>query len=139
MIQAQFGQKGIALRTLEVYTTSTMRYNIIRFQHPLNIGNISNLYLYVILYIIHNRATLFPPNSPAPEWRELMDSMSKDASTVYRDLVYRHPKFVEYFRMTTPEPEFAHLNIGSRVSQIDNLFRNTIYHCWKEALSLRVV
>jgi len=84
MIQSQFGQVGIALRTLEVYTTSTLR------------------------------ATLFPPKAPVPEWRELMDHMSGIARKQYRDIVYGHPKFVAYFRASTPEPELSVLNIGSR-------------------------
>lgn len=58
MIQSQFGQAGIALRTLEVYTTSTLR------------------------------STLFPPKAPVPEWRELMDHMSALARKQYRDAVY---------------------------------------------------
>jgi phosphoenolpyruvate carboxylase len=35
----------------------------------------------------------------------------------YRGLVYDHPRFVEYFRAVTPEPELALLNIGSRPSR----------------------
>jgi phosphoenolpyruvate carboxylase len=35
----------------------------------------------------------------------------------YRGVVYDHPRFVEYFRAVTPEPELALLNIGSRPSR----------------------
>lgn len=86
-IQYQLGQPGIALRTLEIYTTSTLR------------------------------ATLFPHKQPNSEWRELMDQMSEAACEEYRRIVYKEPKFAEYFRMSTPEPEFSFLNIGSRPSR----------------------
>jgi phosphoenolpyruvate carboxylase len=84
MIQAQFGLPEIAARTLEVYTTSTVE------------------------------ATLAPPAPPRPEWRNAMDRMAGRARRAYRDVVYEHPRFVEYFRAATPEVELAVLPIGSR-------------------------
>jgi phosphoenolpyruvate carboxylase len=84
MIQAEFGLAGIALRTLEVYTTATLD------------------------------ATLDPPESPRPEWRALMQKMADAAAAGYREVVYKEPRFVDYFRAATPEVELGELNIGSR-------------------------
>jgi len=58
MIEAQFGQPGIAVRTLELYTTATLK------------------------------ATLQPPLPPKPKWREIMDSLSEIACKTYRDVVH---------------------------------------------------
>ncbi len=84
MIQAEFGLVGIALRTLEIYTTATLD------------------------------ATLAPPESPRDEWRVLMDRMAGAAAREYRQVVYETPEFLDYFRAATPEQELAEINIGSR-------------------------
>ncbi len=84
MIQAQFGLPQIAARTLEVYTTATLE------------------------------ATFERPAPPPETWRQTMDALAGHARRVYREVVYEHPRFVEYFRMATPEPELATLPIGSR-------------------------
>lgn len=57
MIEAQFGQPGIALRTLELYTTATLQ------------------------------ATLKPPSPPTAEWRTMMDQLSEIACKKYREVV----------------------------------------------------
>ena len=84
MIQAEFGLAGIALRTLEIYTTATVD------------------------------ATLAPPAPPSQEWRAAMETMADAAAKAYRSVVYEHPQFVDYFRAATPEVELGELNIGSR-------------------------
>jgi phosphoenolpyruvate carboxylase len=84
MIQAEFGLPGIALRTLEVYTTATLD------------------------------ATLAPSPPPAEEWRSAMQQMSDAAARAYREVVYDTPQFVDYFRAATPEVELGGINIGSR-------------------------
>ncbi len=84
MIQAEFGLTGIALRTLEIYTTATLD------------------------------ATLVPAAAPKPEWRALMERMSDAAEKSYRRVVYETPAFLEYFHAATPEEELAEINIGSR-------------------------
>jgi phosphoenolpyruvate carboxylase len=84
MIQAEFGMIGIALRTLEVYTTATVD------------------------------ATLTPPSPPKPEWRQAIQAMADAASKSYRSVVYETPEFLDYFRTATPEVELSELNIGSR-------------------------
>ena len=84
MIQAEFGLAGIALRTLEVYTTATLD------------------------------ATLARCETPREEWRAAMRTMSDAAARSYRSLVYETPRFLDYFRQATPEVELGALNIGSR-------------------------
>jgi phosphoenolpyruvate carboxylase len=84
MIQAKFGLPDIAVRTLEIYTTATLD------------------------------ATLTPPVGPTPEWRACMDRLYGDSRSTYRAIVREHPRFVEYFRQATPEPELRTINIGSR-------------------------
>ena len=84
MIQAQFGLDDVALRTLEVYATSTLE------------------------------ATLAPAPGPAPAWREVMDGLASTAHDVYRQTVYDNPRFIDYFRAATPEREVGLAPIGSR-------------------------
>ncbi|MGE8362538.1 phosphoenolpyruvate carboxylase [Pseudomonas sp.] len=68
-----------------------------------------NLYLAAVL-----EATLLPPPTPEPAWRELMDKLAADGVTAYRSVVREHPQFVEYFRQATPEQELGRLPLGSR-------------------------
>jgi phosphoenolpyruvate carboxylase len=84
MIQAEFGLIGIALRTLEIYTTATLD------------------------------ATLVPSAEPRPEWREEIERMSVAAARAYRGVVYDTPRFLDYFGAATPVSELGALNIGSR-------------------------
>jgi phosphoenolpyruvate carboxylase len=89
MIQAKFGLPGIALRTLEVYTTATLE------------------------------AMLTPPPPARPAWRETMARLSDVSATTYRRIVYDDPRFLEYFRAATPETDFDALHIGSRPGRRD--------------------
>lgn len=84
MIQAKFGLEGIAIRTLEVYTTAV------------------------------SEAILTPASPPKEEWRSAMDTLAEKSLQAYREIVREHPQFVPYFRDATPEPELGTLNIGSR-------------------------
>jgi phosphoenolpyruvate carboxylase len=68
-----------------------------------------NLYLAAVL-----EATLLPPPSPEPAWRELMDKLAADGVSAYRSVVREHPQFVDYFRQATPEQELGRLPLGSR-------------------------
>ncbi|SFQ04814.1 phosphoenolpyruvate carboxylase [Pseudomonas borbori] len=68
-----------------------------------------NLYLAAVL-----EATLLPPPTPEPAWRELMDKLAADGVTAYRGVVREHPQFVDYFRQATPEQELGRLPLGSR-------------------------
>lgn len=84
MIQAQFGLDDIAMRTLEVYTSSVLE------------------------------ATLARPAPVPPAWREAMDRLAATAHAVYRRAVYDDPRFIGYFRAATPEREIGLAPIGSR-------------------------
>jgi phosphoenolpyruvate carboxylase len=87
MIQAKFGLPGIAQRTLEVYTTAVLD------------------------------ATLAPPATADPAWREVMDRLSAASRDAYRGVVYEDPRFPAYFHTATPEAELDGLQIGSRPSR----------------------
>jgi phosphoenolpyruvate carboxylase len=84
MIQAEFGLTGIAVRTLEVYTTATLD------------------------------ATLMPPEEPKPEWRARIQQMADASAASYRRVVYQTPQFLEYFQAATPVGELGEINVGSR-------------------------
>jgi phosphoenolpyruvate carboxylase len=84
MIQAKFGLPGIALRTLEIYTTAVLD------------------------------ATLAPPAVAESSWREAMDRLSAASRDAYRGVVYEDPRFPAYFHTATPEAELDALHIGSR-------------------------
>ncbi|MBA3943982.1 MAG: phosphoenolpyruvate carboxylase [Herpetosiphonaceae bacterium] len=49
-------------------------------------------------------------------WIAACDELADTSATVYRGLVYDHPRFLEYFHSATPITEIARLNIGSRPS-----------------------
>ena len=56
------------------------------------------------------------PDLADAEGAELLDEFSAEALAAYRGLVYETPGFADYFRQSTPMPEIAQLNIGSRPS-----------------------
>lgn len=98
VIQAKFGLPGIALRNLELYTTSVLE------------------------------ASLQVPSSPPARWREIMDRLDARAMQAYRSTVKERPEFMEYFRHATPIEEISRLTIGSRPAKrapqemtVDNL------------------
>ncbi len=84
MIRFKFGMHGIAMRSLDLYTSATLQ------------------------------ATLLPPPAPKPEWRALMDEMTEISLSVYRETVRETPDFVRYLRTVTPETELQMLPLGSR-------------------------
>jgi phosphoenolpyruvate carboxylase len=84
MIQAKFGLPGIAVRTLEVYTTATLE------------------------------ASLAPPARVDPAWRGAMDRVAEASRLAFRRTVYDDPRFLPYFSAATPEAELDALHIGSR-------------------------
>jgi phosphoenolpyruvate carboxylase len=84
MIQAQFGLPGIAARTLEVYTTATLR------------------------------ATLQTPTELRETWRTMMKRLAQVSQEAYRAQVRDNADFVAYFQAATPVGELNHLHIGSR-------------------------
>jgi phosphoenolpyruvate carboxylase len=84
MIQAKFGLTGIALRTLEVYTSATVE------------------------------AILRPPAPMKAAWHDAMDRLAGSAKESFRSVVYEDPRFMRYFHAVTPEAELDGLHIGSR-------------------------
>lgn len=84
MIAAKFGLVDIAVRTMELYVTATLE------------------------------ATLQPAAPPLVEWRTAMSRLAEHAEASYRSVVNGDPRFLDYFRLATPEPELATVSIGSR-------------------------
>ncbi|XP_074290054.1 phosphoenolpyruvate carboxylase 1 isoform X1 [Silene latifolia] len=87
VIEQSFGEEHLCFRTLQRYTAATLEHG------------------------------MHPPISPKPEWRALLDEMAVVATKEYRSIVFQEPRFVEYFRLATPELEYGRMNIGSRPSK----------------------
>lgn len=87
VIEQSFGEENLCFRTLQRYTAATLEHG------------------------------MHPPVAPRPEWRALMDEMARIAAEDYRSIVFKEPRFVEYFRLATPETEYGRMNIGSRPSK----------------------
>ncbi|KAL8131564.1 phosphoenolpyruvate carboxylase 2-like [Apium graveolens] len=87
VIEQSFGEQSLCFRTLQRFTSATLEHG------------------------------MHPPISPKPEWRALMDEMAAVATEEYRNIVFKEPRFVEYFRLATPELEYGRMNIGSRPSK----------------------
>ncbi|PKA66562.1 Phosphoenolpyruvate carboxylase 2 [Apostasia shenzhenica] len=87
VIEHSFGEEHLCFRTLQRFTAATLEHG------------------------------MHPPISPKPEWRALMDEMAVVATKEYRSVVFQEPRFVEYFRLATPELEYGRMNIGSRPSK----------------------
>ncbi|MCW8877548.1 MAG: phosphoenolpyruvate carboxylase [Kangiellaceae bacterium] len=84
----------------------TIRY---KFGMPKLAVRSLNLYASAVL-----EALITPPPQPKPEWRELMQQLSKQATEIYRGVVRHNSEFVPYFRQATPEQELSNLPLGSR-------------------------
>lgn len=84
MIRFKFGNPDVALRSLQVYLSAVLE------------------------------ATILPPPSPKPEWRNTLDEICGNAVDSYRNVVRETPEFVPYFRSVTPEQELGKLALGSR-------------------------
>lgn len=87
VIEQSFGEEHLCFRTLQRFTAATLEHG------------------------------MHPPMAPKPEWRDLMDTMAVAATEEYRSIVFKNPRFVEYFRTATPELEYGRMNIGSRPSK----------------------
>ncbi|KAG5235408.1 phosphoenolpyruvate carboxylase family protein [Salix suchowensis] len=87
VIEQSFGEEHLCFRTLQRFAAATLEHG------------------------------MHPPVSPKPEWRALMDEMAVVATEEYRSIVFKEPRFVEYFRLATPEMEYGRMNIGSRPSK----------------------
>jgi len=88
VINAKYGLRGIAMRTLE-QTVSAVTL----------------------------ATALPPPRLPEPReaaWTRIMEDIARDSRAAYRALVYDDPGFVEYFRQATPIDVIQRMAIGSR-------------------------
>lgn len=87
VIQSKYGVPGLAIENLKIYLCAVLD------------------------------ATLTPPPTPKPEWREMMDKLSSHALKEFRGIIRENPDFVAYFVQATPEAELGSLKIGSRPSR----------------------
>ncbi|XP_073058294.1 phosphoenolpyruvate carboxylase-like [Primulina eburnea] len=87
VIEQSFGEEHLCFRTLQRFTAATLEHG------------------------------MHPPVSPKPEWRALLGEIAVVATEEYRSIVFKEPRFVEYFRFATPELEYGRMNIGSRPSK----------------------
>jgi len=88
IINAKYGLRGIATRTLELMAGATLE------------------------------ATALASSRPAPDaaWRAAMDTAAAESHRAFRALVYDDPAFYRYFRSVTPIDVIERLRIGSRPS-----------------------
>lgn len=85
IINAKYGLRGIAMRTLEQSTSAVLL------------------------------ATLGPGRKDYPRaWYDVMDFIAKSSRDVYRELVYEDENFTRYFRASTPIDVIEKMRIGSR-------------------------
>ena len=84
MIHAKFGFPGIAIRSLEIYTTAVLM------------------------------SALAKHKKPKQEWRDFMDNLANLSFEQYQSLIKHNPQLIDYYKQTTPQAEFDSLNIGSR-------------------------
>lgn len=84
MIRTKLGLRGLATKTLALYTSAILEAN------------------------------LAEPPVPLDEWRQVMDELSDLSCKHYRSFVRDNQDFVAYFRQATPEQELAKLPLGSR-------------------------
>jgi phosphoenolpyruvate carboxylase len=86
IINAKYGLRGIALRTLELMTGA----------------------------VLESSALDSTRSEPKAEWRDAMDTVAAAARAAFRSLVYENPDFIAYFRQATPIDIIERLEIGSR-------------------------
>jgi phosphoenolpyruvate carboxylase len=60
-----------------------------------------------------SQAGVRTPEQVAPQWREVMDVMSREGGRQYRSLVYDDPQFFGFFRRATPVDAIEQMQIGS--------------------------
>jgi len=84
VINQKYGNRGLAERNLELATAATLKSSLTVAITP-----------------------------PAP-WQQAMTLMAESSKQTYRNLVYKHPQFVDYFRHATPIDVIERMGIGSR-------------------------
>ena len=89
IINAKYGLRGIALRTLEQMASGVVRETTLASPSPLS-------------------------ESQRRHWPKVMEDMAQASRDAYRGLVYETPDFYDYFRQATPIDVIERLQIGSR-------------------------
>lgn len=89
VIHRKYGMRAIALRNLEQLAAATLRASL----RPR------------------------PPEPREAGWRDLAAHIAEAGAASYRDLVYRTPGFIDYFRAATPIDLIERMRIGSRPSR----------------------
>lgn len=88
MINAKYGLRGIAMRSLEQTVSSVLWATAKEHQPPKSLGR----------------------------WREVMGEVSAASREAYKDMIYDRAEFPAYFRGATPIDVIERLGIGSRPS-----------------------
>jgi len=84
VINQKYGNRALAERNLELATAATLKSSL----------------------------TVAP--EPEAFWQQIMTFMAHTSRQTYRQLVYEHPQFVDYFRHATPIDVIERMGIGSR-------------------------
>ena len=83
-INQKYGNRTLAERNLELATAATLKTSL--KQTP----------------------------EPKAVWQQVMTDMAESSKNTYRQLVYEHPQFIDYFRHATPIDVIERMGIGSR-------------------------
>jgi len=83
-INQKYGNRTLAERNLELATAATLKRSLTRTPEPQAV------------------------------WRQVMHNMAETSRKAYRQLVYEHPQFIDYFRHATPIDVIERMGIGSR-------------------------
>ena len=86
VINAKYGLRGIAMRTLELAAGA----------------------------VVQVTGAPKPADVREEEWAAIMEEIAGDSRRAYRALVYDHPAFADYFRRATPIDVIERMLIGSR-------------------------
>ena len=84
VINQKYGNRAIAERNLELATAATLKSSLIETAETKQL------------------------------WKEVMEFMARQSKQTYRELVYEHPQFIDYFRNATPIDVIERMGIGSR-------------------------
>jgi phosphoenolpyruvate carboxylase len=84
VINQKYGNRALAERNLELATAASLK------------------------------SSLSATPAPAALWKQVMTLMAESSRLTYRQLVYGHPQFVDYFRHATPIDVIERMGIGSR-------------------------
>jgi phosphoenolpyruvate carboxylase len=84
VINQKYGNRALAERNLELATAATLKSGLSKTPEPQDL------------------------------WQQAMHRMAESSKETYRQLVYEHPQFVDYFRHATPIDVIERMGIGSR-------------------------